>query len=387
MPIKIKPYQQPLAARPDGILSFNDAMAVQSFGIRSFVVVLPFSKLVSVLEGQFEIPKGKPDLPEDIDDIDLDEVDRPQAVQILLKLLQRGWNKGRKDNVDKIVEYGRRGMASDKSWDVVYIPEITVYAPNPVHFEPYQDGGRIGRLTGDLLNVVIDGMTRGTGLRRLMHMDKKVGDEEVVVRFIPGIERVAARQIFADLNTTPVPVPFADVVQRDARRPAFRIALEVASRVPAVKPKQAYMFVQQALLGPKGESAKEEPAIKDEQETLHRLLRVVDLFEKAMGDRWGDETQVLMSGYGLAAIGRLYFDCEKDEATFQGFMYDRVARMSWDRNDTRVQSAGFAAVGQRKAKTLITSYPTIRKFSELVRSERWRDLEIVDDEEPARASA
>ena len=235
----------------------------------------------------------------------------------------------------------------------------------------------MGRLTGDLLNVVIDGMTRGTGLRRLMATMKQIGDEEVVLRIIPGLSRTAARQIFADLNTTPVPVPFADVVQRDARRPAFRIALEIAGRVPNTKPKQAYMFVQQALLGPKGESAKEEPAVEDEPETQRRLIRVVDILRNAMGKRWEDEQQVLMSGYGLAAIGRLYFDCGADEATFQRFMYDRVARMSWDRNDARVQATGFAGVGQKKAKTLITSYPAIRKFSELVRSDGWKDLELT----------
>src|SRR5687768_2242523 len=98
-----KPYQTPLSTGERGIVSFDDARQLRSFGITSYLVVISLQQFARLLEAQLEIPKKKPMLPEDIDE-DTDFADLPisEAVPMLLALLQRGWNKPRKDNVDKI---------------------------------------------------------------------------------------------------------------------------------------------------------------------------------------------------------------------------------------------------------------------------------------------
>jgi hypothetical protein len=370
-----KSYQTALTDERLGMVTFDNARRVQSFGIVSFIAVIPLSSFSRLFESQLEVPKKKTELPEDAEDLDFADMPLADAVPILLALLQRGWNKGRKDNVARIEEYGRRGLDSAEPCDIVHLPEFTVYSHGPVHFEPSALDKNIGRVTGDLLNVLVDGLTRGTGLKKLLRsVQGACGDEDLVLRIVPGIPLHAAKQIFVDMNTTAIPVPFADVVEKDARRPAFRLATNIASMIPGIKPRQAYMFVQQALMGPAGETANAEPVIDDYEGKLRELTSVVKAFECAMGPaRWGNEQHVLSAGYGLAAVGRLYFD---GATAFERTMSERVARMSWDRDDARVQKAGFAEPGKTKTKTKLTSYPVIRKFSEFVRGASWRDLEL-----------
>lgn len=367
--IKPKAYQQPTTDERRGLISFEDVRIVQSFGITSFVVVTTVRDFVRMLEAQLEIPKKAPEAPADDEEVDIDQP-LAEAVPLLLALLQRGWNKPRKENVEKIEQYARQGISSNAPFDIVHFPEFTVYSPSPVYFEPRGEGSRFGRLTGDLLHILIDGLTRGTGLKRLR---KECGDEEIVIRILPGLPLVAAKQIFVDMNTTAVPVPFADIVEKDARRPAYRLAMEVAKLVPGIKARQAYMFVQQALLGPAGEAAGAEPPIKAEnyEERRALLVHIVDVFKTAMGAQWGSEASVLASGYGLGAVGRLYFD---DPSNFEIMMTTRVAKMNWDRDSPAVQELGFAEKGIAKTKTKLTSYPMIRKFSQLVRGADWIKL-------------
>ena len=351
-----------------------------------------------------------------------------EEIAIINDLIQRSFKGGKRTNVARIgdPDIGYIGRVKKNPDLAAFFPAFTVVHPEPafkhtlmipVYGEQKMDVGLVAlHLYGPM--SLLDGQTR---LQGAFHYASATGsewilEEEVAVCVIPGIPIEKAKQIFVTVNSTPVPVSFDDLVEKDAINRAFtltryviqecnltrngrsivrgKLASEVASEEHGqpenadedkhgkIRQKAVYQFIMQALLGSQGE-AKNADYLLEKDNIDHQkeiLATILDRAEKALGpDRWGDTSQLLIGGYGLATIGRVYHDTEqKLQPISPSEAFSRIGQMSWGVNDERWLAIGVTAASldrktnKRVIRNKLTSFDMIRRVVEIICSDQWQ---------------
>lgn len=337
-----------------------------------------------------------------------------EQIAELNELVQRSFKGGKGQNVRRIADADAGYIAKlERSPNLPgHFPEVTLVHPEPaylshlpveIHGEKQDVGVGVLYINGPM--TILDGQTRQQGfLEYALATGKEwVLDEEVAVCVIPGVPVEVARQVFVTMNSTPVPVGFDDLIERDAMTRAYSVTKHAIERLNAsvngageqlvrrgrggIRKKAVYQFVMQTLLGGAGEAKGAEYRLEtdDIDKQTETLDEVIEKAKRALGKRWGNANQLLVGGYGLATIGRLYYETEvansKKPLKFSEVL-DRIAAMSWDVNDERWNKTGVTAVtvskkdGTTKLVSKLTSYDMIRRVVDIVTSSEWEKYKL-----------
>lgn len=335
-----------------------------------------------------------------------------EQIAELNDLVQRSFKGGKAKNVDRIANVGGGYIAKverDRNLPG-HFPEVTVVHPSPAYISPIpidihgeKRNVGLGVLFADGPMTILDGQTRQQGLLEYAISSGKewVLDEEVAVCIIPGVPIEIARQIFVTMNSTPVPVGFDDLIDRDIMTRSYLLtkhAIEhlnasVDGSEPLVRPgrggvrkKAVYQFVMQTLLGGAGEAKGADYRLETEDIDEHKeiLDDVIDKAKRALGERWGDTSQILVGGYGLATIGRLYHGTEMAEDRGINFnqVCKRISEMSWDVSDNRWTRIGVTAQtiskdGTPRLVSKLTSFDMIRRVVDIVTGDDWENYRLA----------
>lgn len=328
---------------------------------------------------------------------------------LINELIQRSFRGGKKANVTRIGDskigyFARIEKESDLPG---FFPEFIVVHPDPAYRQPipvdlYGKQVDVGLVAVHLYGpmTILDGQTR---LQGAIHYARETGsdwilNEEVSVCVIPGVPIDKARQIFVTVNSTPIPVSFDELIDKDEFSRGYKLTRFivrsgnltrdgesiVGGGRGKVRRKAVYQFVMQTLLGGRGESKNadyllEEQDLDQQKETLSNVLTKV---QEALGsERWANTNQMLVGGYGLAAVGRVFYETtrprkegEEPTISFQEAL-NRVKVMEWNVNDDRWLAEGLTAPSRKDPNTRVsklTSFDMIRRAVDIILGPDWK---------------
>lgn len=324
----------------------------------------------------------------------------------LNELVQRSFRGGKRANVVRIGDPNSGYLAKverNPSYPG-FFPEFLVVHPDAAYLQeiPVEllarkvDVGLVAiHLYGPM--AILDGQTRLQGVIRFAQQTGSdwALDQEAAVCIIPGVPIEKAQQIFVTVNATPVPVSFDQLIDRDQMTRAYeltRYAIEngnlrrngesiVGGGRGRIRKRAVYQFVTQTLLGGRGE-AKNADYLLESGEThtqKETLLEVLGKAEQALGqDRWGDTDQLLVGGYGLAVMGRVYYETtlkegERSPVSFREAL-DRIEAIDWSVNNPTWLDTGLTAVSRsnpNKRVSKLTSFDMIRRAVDIILDPDW----------------
>ncbi len=329
----------------------------------------------------------------------------------LNELVQRSFRGGKRANVLRIGDPNSGYLAKvEKSSSYPgFFPEFLVVHPDPAYLQeiPVEllgkkvDVGLVAiHLHGPM--AILDGQTRLQGVIRFA---RETGsdwalDQEAAVCMIPGIPIDKAQQIFVTVNATPVPVSFDHLIDRDQMTRAYeltRYVIEngnlrrngesiVGGGRGRIRKRAVYQFVMQTLLGGRGEAKNADYLLEsgDAHTQKETLLEVLGKAEQALGsDRWGDTDQLLVGGYGLAAVGRVYYETtlrenERSPVPFREAL-DRIRAIDWRVSNAIWLDTGLTAVSRANPKNQVsklTSFDMIRRAVDIIIGQSWEKYSL-----------
>jgi hypothetical protein len=321
-------------------------------------------------------------------------------------LLQRSFTGGKKSNVAKIgdPEVGYLARVEKDPDLAAFFPEFAVVHPDPAYLQPipvdlFGKQVEVGLVAIHLYGpmTILDGQTR---LQGAIHYAKATGsdwilDEEVSVCVIPGIPAEKAKQVFVTVNSTPIPVSFEDLIDKDEFTRAYKLTkylIEqgnlkrdgesiVGGGRGSIRRKAVYQFVMQTLLGSQGEAKNADYLLEkyDLAEQKETLSQVLSALQEALGGRWADTNQLLVGGYGLAAAGRVYYETmQRKDGTQPSISFaeamERIKGMEWHVNDERWLETGVTATSRRDPAmhvSKLTSFDMIRRIVDIITRPDW----------------
>lgn len=323
----------------------------------------------------------------------------------LNELVQRSFRGGKHANVARIGDPNTGYLAKvERNPEVPgFFPELLIVHPEAAYvqeipvslFSTEVEVGLVAiHLSGPM--AILDGQTRLQGAIRHARATGSdwALDQEAAVCIIPGIPIEKAQQIFVTVNATPVPVGFDHLVDRDRITRAYELTRYVIERGNLrrggqsivgsgrgrIRKKAVYQFVMQTLLGGRGEARSANYLLEDAGVDLQKetLLEVLGKAEQAIGsERWGDTDQLLIGGYGLAAMGRLYYETtlrESEKSLSFGQGLRRVAEMDWHVSNPKWLDTGLTAVSRTEANkrvSKLTSFDMIRRAVDIILGPEW----------------
>jgi hypothetical protein len=324
----------------------------------------------------------------------------------LNELVQRSFHGGKRANVTRIGDPNTGYLAKvEKNPDFPgFFPEFAVIHPDPAYLQeiPVELLGRkvdVGLVAIHLYGpmTILDGQTRLQGALRYAQAtgSEWVLDQEVAICIVSGIPVEKAQQIFVTVNATPVPVGFDQLIDKDRMIRAYELTRYViqngnlrrdgqsivGSGRGRVRKKAVYQFVTQALLGGRGETKNADYLLEggDVGTQKEMLLEVLGKAELALGpDRWADTHQLLVGGYGLAVIGRIYHETTLGEAdkppiSFQQAL-DRIRAIDWNVDNPTWLDTGLTAVSRsnpNRRVSKLTSFDMIRRAVDIILGPEW----------------
>jgi hypothetical protein len=332
-------------------------------------------------------------------------------------MIQRSFKGGKQQNVKRIADpeagYIARVLRDPNLPG--FFPGVTVFHPDPAYLKPIP----IAPFGGDPEDIGIgvlwcpgaqhlgDGQTREQAVVEYSFMTGAdwILDEEISVAILPGIDVDRAKQLFVDFNSTPVPVGFDELVWKDQANQAFVLTREVIGSgllpTPTIKDENGkvqpvkirsrtvFQFVMQTLLGGYGERKGEvyrlykEDAHGTFEDQKRTLLSVLQKAKATLGARWS-EPNLLTVGYGLAALGRVYYNTTHDTppVPFDEALR-RVSKMSWDISDRRWRELGVTAMkrvkrgdpqpNQPEYVSKLSSFDAIHRVVDVITGPQWKD--------------
>jgi hypothetical protein len=345
---------------------------------------------------------------------------------LIQALIQRAMQGGKRDNMKGIAdtEVGYFARFQHNPSMTAFFPGVVVVHPDPVFVQSLPislfggaptDVGLAVMVCGGAFHL-LDGETReqAAALYARAANEPWILDQELPMTVLPGITVAQAAQIFVTVNGKGVPVSFDDMLLKDTESRGYaltRFVIPLLKRDGAsfvrsklakddddatpmdgkIRQRAVLQFVTVTLLGAAGERKQAEYLLErgDETDQQATLRKVIGLAQEALGpERWGRTSELLIGGYGLATIGRIYHLCtdrtgghvppiDVDKA------FQRIKAMSWDVSDDRWLTEGITAVskdrktGQEVRRNKLTSFDNIHRVVEIVTSDRWAEFKLA----------